>query len=135
MAGNKTTETDASAAACLAAIADPARRADCEALAALMARASGEPARMWGTAIVGFGTHRYRYESGREGEICAVGFASRKGDIAVYGLHGAPGFDEAIGSLGRHKLGKGCVSLRSLADVDGAVLERLVGEAARARMA
>ena len=80
MAGNKTTQTTASVDAYLAAIADPARRADCEALAALMQKVTNEPPKMWGTAIVGFGNCHYVYDSGREGDICAAGFSSRKAD-------------------------------------------------------
>jgi hypothetical protein len=133
MAGSTTTGTDASVAAHLAAIADDARRADCEELAALMARASGEPARMWGTAIVGFGSYRYRYDSGREGESCSVGFASRKGDISIYGLTAGPGHEQLLDRLGRHKAGKDCVYLRRLADVDLGVLEQLVAAAVQAR--
>ncbi len=82
MAENKTKPTESSVARYLAAIEDPVRRKDCETLRKVMAKASGEKAVMWGTAIVGFGTHYYKYESGREGSICRVGFSSRKGDTA-----------------------------------------------------
>lgn len=129
---NKTQATDASVAAYLAAIPDAARRADCEALLALMTQATGQPARLWGTAIVGFGSHHYRYESGREGDTCVVGFASRKGDISVYGLNAAPGHEALLAELGRHKAGKGCLYLRSLAEVDLKVLEKLISAAAGA---
>lgn len=130
-AANKTQATDASVQAYLAAIDDPARRADCEALVALMQQAAGQPARMWGAAIVGFGTHRYRYDSGREGEICAIGFSSRKGDISVYGLTQTPAHDALQARLGKHKTGKSCLYLKRLADVDAAVLSQwLAGSAA-----
>ncbi|MFG6468299.1 DUF1801 domain-containing protein [Roseateles sp. BYS87W] len=131
-AANKTQPTPASVHAHLAALDDPARRQDCEALAQLMARATGEPAQMWGSSIVGFGRLHYRYDSGREGETCRVGFASRKGDISLYGLHAAPDHAELLARLGRHKTGKGCLYLRRLSDVDLAVLEALVASAARA---
>ena len=99
MAENKTQATDAPVEAYLAAIADETRRADCRALAALMARVTGHPATMWGTGIVGFGSYHYRYDSGREA---------------------------LLARLGRHKAAKGCIYLRRLADVDPAVLAALV---------
>lgn len=74
---NKTQESEASVEAFLARVEPEERRRDATALATLMARVSGEPARMWGPSIVGFGVRRYRYESGREGEICQVGFSPR----------------------------------------------------------
>lgn len=134
MAENKTKETDASVEAYLAAIDDQARRKDCEALADLMAQATKQPPRMWGTSIVGFGRYRYRYASGREGETCTVGFSSRKGDISVYGLNAADDAEELLSKLGKHKAGKGCVYIKRLGDVDLKVLEKLVaGAAARKR--
>lgn len=135
MPTNKTQPTAADVAGHVAAIAEPRRRADAEALVALMARASGHRAAMWGTAIVGFGTHRYALAGGRTGEICAVGFASRKADIALYGLVGDDGgaAPAHLAHLGRHKLGKGCLYIARLADVDTAVLERMVQEAAQKR--
>ncbi|NWJ40627.1 MAG: DUF1801 domain-containing protein [Geothrix sp.] len=133
MAENKTRPTEASVEHYLEAIADEDRRQDCETLAGLMARATGQPARMWGTAIVGFGSHHYRYESGREGDMCLVGFSSRKGDISVYGLNAAPSHETLMPKLGRHKAGKGCLYLRNLREIDLEVLEQLVAEAAQAK--
>ena len=125
MAENKTKATQASVAAYLAGITDETRRRDCEALAKLMAESTKQPATMWGTGIVGFGNHHYRYESGREGDICAVGFASRKGDISLY-LTGLPALEKFLPTLGRHKVGKGCLYVRRLADVDLKVLEKMI---------
>ncbi len=123
---NKTQETDASVAAYFEAIADPARRADCEALADLLGKATKQPAKMWGTAIVGFGSYHYVYDSGREGDACVVGFASRKAAIALY-LQGAqePGGGWPA-ALGKFKGDKGCIHIAKLADVDTAVLKQLV---------
>lgn len=135
MAENKTKATVASPAGYIAAIEDPARRKDCEALLALMARATKQPAVMWGTAIVGFGVHRYPLAGGKQGEICAVGFSSRKGDISLYGLSGADGAAELLAKLGKHKLGKGCLYVARLDDVDRKVLETLVGRAFKAKQA
>lgn len=129
MAELKTKPTAASVDGYLAAITDDARRTDCKALVALMRRATGEKAMMWGTSIVGFGTLKYQYASGREGETCRVGFSSRKGDISVYGLGSC---DESLREgLGKHKLGKGCLYIARLADIDARVLERMVAAACR----
>ncbi|MBS1910866.1 MAG: DUF1801 domain-containing protein [Bacteroidetes bacterium] len=133
MAENKTRPTDASVADYLAAIDDEARRKDCEALAALMKKASRHPAKMWGSSIVGFGSYHYKYESGREGDMCLVGFSSRKGDISLYGLRSAPNHEELMAQLGKHKTGKGCLYIRKLSDVDLKVLEKLVAGAAARR--
>jgi hypothetical protein len=133
MAENKTKPTEASVAGHLAAIQDEARRKDCEALVRLMSRATGLAPVMWGSSIVGFGSYHYRYESGREGDICLVGFASRKGDISMYGLNAAPDFETLLPGLGRCKTGKGCLYLRRLEDVDAEVLARLVAGAAAAK--
>ncbi len=130
MAENKTKETLASVEAYLAAIGDATRRKECEALAKLMAKATQQPPKMWGPSIVGFGSHHYRYDSGREGDTCLVGFASRKGDISLYGLNAAPSHEVLLPKLGRHKAGKGCLYIRSLGDIDLKVLEQLVAEAA-----
>lgn len=130
MAENKTKATAASVGTYLQAIADPERRADCEALSAMMSRATGCEAVMWGSSIVGFDVHRYPLANGKQGEICLVGFASRKGDIAVYGMDSV--LDQA-GRLGRCKTGKGCLYIRKLADVDVDVLAQLIGQAVAAK--
>ena len=130
MAENKTKATETSVAEYLAAIEDEGRRKDCEALAGLMAKATREPAVMWGSSIVGFGSYHYRYESGREGDMCLLGFSSRKGDITLYGLHAAPDHEKLIAELGKHKSGKGCLYIRKLGDVDMKVLEKLFADAA-----
>ena len=126
MAENKTKQTEASVEAYLAAIADETRRKDCMALAELMARASKEKPKMWGASIVGFGSYHYKYESGREGDSCIVGFSSRKGDISVYLMGNFPQREELLAKLGRHKTGKACLYLRKLDDINLEVLERLV---------
>jgi hypothetical protein len=94
----------------------------------LMARVSGEAPKMWGTAIVGFGSYHYRYASGRTGTACLSGFASRKGDISIY-LDGEAAPQPALlAYLGIHKMGKGCLYVRRLSEVDLPVLEHLVAD-------
>jgi len=126
MAENKTQATTASVEAYLGAITDAERRADCEALSAMMSRATGCEAVMWGTAIVGFDVHRYRLASGKYGEICMVGYASRKGDISLYGMDSVL---DQTDRLGRCKPGKGCLYIRKLSDVDVGVLAELMARA------
>ncbi len=130
MAANKTTQTTASADAYLAAIEDPARRADCEALAALMQKVTREPPKMWGPAIVGFGSYHYVYDSGREGDMCVVGFSSRKADITLYLKGLASGQDALLARLGKHKADGGCLHIKRMGDVDAEVLGKLVANAA-----
>jgi len=130
MPANKTTRTEISVATYLAKIADPVRRRDCRDLSTLMATATKCPPKMWGPSIVGFGSHHYKYDSGREGDTCIVGFSSRAAGISVYGLHAAPDAEQLLARLGAHRPAKGCVTIRRLSDVDLGVLEKLVAGAA-----
>jgi hypothetical protein len=118
MPQNKTKETGASVDSYIAAIEDEMRRKDCDALAKLMARVTKQPPKMWGSSIVGFGTYHYKYESGREGDTRLVGFSSRKSDISLHGLNAAPGHEALVAKLGKHRMGKGCMYIRSLSDID-----------------
>jgi hypothetical protein len=126
MSGNKTTPTDANVSAFLAAIEDDQRREDCHTLLALMGRITGKPAVMWGASIVGFDTYHYRYESGREGDWAVTGFSPRKGDISVYLTAASPEQDDLLARLGRHKMGKACLYIRRLSEIDLGVLEQLI---------
>ncbi|MFC5461132.1 DUF1801 domain-containing protein [Massilia niabensis] len=126
MSGNKTLPTDVSVASYLDAVPDAARRADCEVLVEMMRRATGAPPVMWGTGIVGFGSYHYRYDSGREGDSCVLGFAARKGDISLYLMAGFEGQDALLARLGRHKTGKVCLYVRKLVDVELDVLDELL---------
>jgi hypothetical protein len=126
MAENKTRITKASVQNYFAAITDDARRKDCEALARLIKKATKEQPKMWGSSIVGFGSYHYKYESGREGDSCLIGFSSRKGDISLYGLGSFAGKEKLLPKLGKHKSGKGCLYIQKLSDIDLSVLERLI---------
>jgi hypothetical protein len=126
LAENKTKATDASVERHLAAIENEAVRADCQALAALMTRWTREAPKMWGPTIVGFGSYHYRYESGREGDACATGFAARKNEIAIYLMAEGTGQDALLARLGKHRMGKACLYIRRLSDIDTSVLEKLV---------
>ena len=130
MAENKTKPTKVSPAAFIAKVASEQQRKDSKALIAMMREVTGEPPKMWGSSIVGFGTHHYVYESGREGDICLMGFSPRKPSLVLY--IGEALQDTAIMSkLGKYKTGKGCLYIKKLDDVDRNVLRALVAKAVR----
>jgi hypothetical protein len=129
MAENKTKPTDASPESYIAGIEDDVRRKDCQTLAQLIAKATKLKPKMWGTSIVGFGIRKHQLAGGRQGEICAVGFSSRKGDISIYGVAGEKADPDLLQKLGKHKLGKGCLYIAKLAQVDLQVLKQLVSNA------
>lgn len=129
---NKTTPTDADVMSFLRSIPDEARRSDAKALCELMAKATGVQPKMWGSSIIGFGSHHYVYESGREGDIAAVGFSPRRDKLVLYSV--ADGVDDdKIHRLGKIKCGKDCIHVKSLVDVDEKVLASMVKSAFRRR--
>jgi hypothetical protein len=129
MAEIKTKPNQLSVAAFLDAIEDETKRADAKVLVKLMARATGEKAKMWGPSIIGFGSYHYKYASGREGEMLLIGFSPRKAAMVLYGLLGADS-DALLAKLGKHSTGKGCLYIKKLADVDRAALEGLIAKGA-----
>jgi hypothetical protein len=129
MAEAKTQPTDEPVADFLARIADPARRADCDTVLAMMRRATGVEPVMWGTAIVGFGRYRYTYASGRSGDWPVIGFSPRKGDLTLYLMPGFESNQALLAKLGKHRTGVSCLYLKRLSDVDLPTLEQLVQDA------
>src|SRR5262249_19959668 len=129
MAENKTKPTTVSVTAFIDDIADANRRADAKALVKLMKKVTGKSPKMWGPAIVGFDSYHYTYESGREGDAPLAAFSPRKAANVVY-LMGDAKSSTLLTKLGKHKLSGGCVHIMKLADVDQAILERLVAESA-----
>src|SRR6478752_3676672 len=127
MEPNKTVPTDIDVVTFLDAVEHPVRRRDAATLAALMARVTGERARMWGPTIVGFGSYHYRYPSGREGDMAAAGFSPRKAATTVYLPDGFSAYTELLESLGPHTTGTSCLYVKDLATVDLGVLEEIVG--------
>jgi hypothetical protein len=132
MAELKTKLTDESVAAFLGKVEDPARRADCEAVLAMMQQATGCEPRMWGASIVGFGKYKYTYATGRSGEWMVTGFSPRKHDLTLYIMPGFTRYDALMARLGKHKTGKSCLYLKRLADVDTAVLQELIAASVKA---
>jgi len=124
MAETKTKPTQVGVDAFLDNVAHPVRRADGKAMCAMMERASGEPAHMWGPSIVGFGSYHYRYASGHEGDAPRVGFSPRSANLVLY-VGGFPEYEALLAKLGKHKKSKACLYLNKLADVDLGVLEEI----------
>ena len=104
----------------------PVRRKDAEVLLELFERITGWEPRMWGPAIIGFGEYHYKYDSGREGDFMRTGFSPRKANMVVYIMPGYTNFDPILARLGKHKLGKSCLYINKLDDIDLTVLEELV---------
>ena len=124
-----TVENDGSVTEFLDGVTHPVRRRDAFTVLALMERVTGEPARMWGTSIVGFGSYHFVYASGREGDWLALGFSPRKAATTVYLMDGFEDRGDMLARLGPHTLGSSCLYLKDLEAVDPTVLERIVRHA------
>ena len=109
----------------------PDRRADCQVIVHLMQEATGSPPAMWGTSIVGFGSYRYRYASGREGDWMLTGFSPRVQSLTLYIMAGFARYGALLAKLGKHGTGGSCLYIKRLADVDLTVLTKLVEESVR----
>jgi hypothetical protein len=137
MAATKTRPTDVAVEDFIGRLDDPKKREGSHALIELMTRVTGAPARMWGPSIVGFGSYHYKYASGHEGDSCLAGFSPRKAEFTIY-LNGRPPPDtlaqrEALlARLGRHRMGKGCLYVKRLDEIDPGVLEQLVRQSVAA---
>ena len=126
MAENKTRPTKASVSAFLASIDDPEKRRDARKIGAMMRRATGRRATLWGPSIVGYGRYRYRYDSGRSGEFMLTGYSPRKQAMTVYIMPGFDAYAALLKRLGKHKTSKSCLYIKRLSDVDEDVLEELI---------
>jgi hypothetical protein len=117
---------DADVEAFLGSLDDERTLADCRELVDIMSAATGQPPRMWGTSIVGFGSYHYRYASGREGDCHLTGFSPRRQGLSIYIMPGFSAYAPLMKKLGKHRIGKSCLYVKKLADVDRDVLRRLV---------
>ena len=126
MAENKTKPTTASVTGFLNAIEPAQKRKDAKAIAKMMRDATGNRAKMWGPSIVGYGKYHYRYDSGREGDFMRVGFSPRKQNLSVYVVPGFSGFSALLKKLGKHKVGRSCLYINKLDDVDVDVLRKII---------
>ena len=125
----KTKPTQVSVAEFIAAVPDPRRRDEAAVVDAMHRRVTGCEPKLWGPSIIGYGSYHYKYESGREGTMCRGGFSPRKAAMTVYLMgnycNHQDQADELFVRLGKHKVGKSCLYINKLDDVDPAVLERL----------
>ena len=128
MAETKTKPTGVDVGAFLDAVPDPKRRADGKEVCALMERLSGNPPKMWGPSIIGFGSCHYKYESGREGDMPRIGFSPRARELVFYLTDEYPRYQALMDRLGQHKTGVSCLYIKSLDQVDRGVLEELIVE-------
>jgi Domain of unknown function (DU1801) len=125
MAENKNKPTDASVEGYFLSRASEQQRADCHELMALLEKVTQHSPKMWGPSIVGYGSYRYTYESGRTGEAPLAGFAIRGRQLVVY-LVAEGDRQKLLSKLGNHNIGKSCLYFKKLADLDPSVLEQLV---------
>ena len=125
MAKNQTIETEASVTDFINSIADEAKRNDSFQLTKLTEEITRFPAKMWGPAIIGFGTYHYKYESGREGDMALISFSPRKSSLTLYM---GSRKEELLKALGKHKISGGCVHIVKLTDVNMAVLKDFIAD-------
>jgi len=121
----KTTETTKSVSSFVKTVPDKQRQADCLALIEIMESQSGFEAKMWGPAIIGFGSYHYVYDSGHEGDAPLVGFSPRKAEFALY-IANFEGKAALLEKFGKHKTAKSCVYIKKVEDIDTAILKKLV---------
>ena len=127
MATLKTTVNDASVEDFINNVEDDVKRQDSLALLKLFSKVTGEKPKMWGSSIIGFGSYHYKSERSRqEGDWMLTGFSPRKQNLTLYVMSGLGHYQDLLKDLGKHKTGVGCLYINKLADVDVAVLEKLI---------
>ncbi len=129
---NKTIPTDNDVADFLATLSDETQHRDSEVLIKMMHKISGEPPVMWGSSIIGFGKRHYKYASGREGDWMKIGFSPRKGKISLYITGDANKYVPELDAMGKYEIGKGCIYIKQLVDVDIEKLEAIINKAYQA---
>jgi len=131
MAELKTKATTQSVERFLKGISDPERRQDCFAVAKMMEEITGCEPKMWGTSIVGFGTRRYKYDSGREGDWMLTGFSPRKQNLTLYITSGFDKYESLLQKLGKHTTAKSCLYIKQLSDVDLSTLKKIIRDSVK----
>lgn len=126
MAELKTIPTKISVDKFLKGITDEKKRADCYQILKMMEKATKSRPKMWGTSIIGFGDAHYVYESGHEGDWFITGFSPRKQNLTLYMMGGFNQFEDLMKKLGKHSVGKGCLYINKMEDVDAKVLKELI---------
>jgi hypothetical protein len=128
MAENKTKVTEVDPHDFIKKVDGAEKQKDSEELIRMMSRATGKPPKMWGPTIVGFGKYHYKYESGREGDMCLTGFSPRKPSLVLY-IGAALKDSKLMARLGKYKVAGSCLYIKKLADIDRAVLKELIAKA------
>lgn len=123
---NKTAANDSSVDGFIDSLNDPAQQNDSKKLLEIFKRVSNEEPVMWGAAIIGFGSANLTYASGRQLDWLRIGFSPRKGKLSLYVTYDAAKLTSQFPALGKYKIGKGCIYINKLSDVNGAQLEQLV---------
>ena len=126
MPQNKTVETELKPADFIAGLESQRVIRDCRKLSKMMRSATGKNARMWGASIVGFGKYQYKYASGHGGEIFLTGYSPRKSNFSIYIMPGFSDYQNQLKDLGKHKLGKSCLYVKQLNDIDFDLLTFIV---------
>ncbi len=125
---NQTVETKNSVAGFLKTVQDDQMRADSSALSDLITKQTGLPARMWGPAIIGFGSYHYQYESGREGDAPLVSFSPRKNAISLYVSLDPEDRKKWLSEFGKHKSARFCIYFKRLADIRIPILRKMIAQ-------
>lgn len=126
MVKNKTTETEKSVTEFIDNISDDTKRNDCFELIKVIKKLTKLKPKMWGPSIVGFGSHHYKYDSGREGNSPNFSFSPRASSIALYLSANFDNRAELLKQFGKHKADKGCVHIKTLADIDKNILTKMI---------
>lgn len=127
MAKNKTTETNKNVLDFINAFVETEqKRNDSYSLLKLMEKISGYEAKMWGPSIIGFGKYHYKYKSGHEGDAPLIGFSPRKAAISLYVFTGLKEHEHLLEDLGKFKMGKACIYIKKLSDIDQEKLKLLM---------
>ncbi len=122
----KTTENELSVLDFIKTVPDEKRQQDAITIVELMEKQSGYPAKMWGPAIIGFGSYHYVYETGHEGDAPLIGFSPRKTEFALYLSSAFDGRDELLEQFGKHKKSNACIYIKKLADIDMHVFKKMI---------
>ncbi len=125
-AENKTKATSVSPVSFIETIEHDVRRADAKVLLDLFADVTQLVPRVWGPSIIGYGRYHYKYESGREGEFMMTGFSPRKANQVIYIMPGFTVQSAILDRIGKYKIGKSCLYINKLADIDLDVLRELI---------
>ncbi len=123
---NKTIATDNDVGSYLNSIEGEEKRKDSIRLDGLFQKITKNDPMMWGKTIVGYGSYHYIYDSGREGDMCRAGFSARKNALTLYCMSGFSQQDDLLGKLGSHKVGKSCLYIKRLSDIDMDILAQII---------